>query len=92
MKTMTTSMRKRLDRVFQSLIRLAMATGVCFTVTACYGVPPEYKDGWYEPYPNDTTQVADSVPDMRRAKSIEQQDKIERMAQQLKENKAENKD
>lgn len=90
---MTTSMRKRLDRVFQSLIRLAMATGVCFTVTACYGPPPDERWDYNPPYdPNDTTQVADSVTDMRRTKSLEQQDRIERMAQQLKENNAENKD
>ena len=33
--------RQLIDRFFQGAIRLVMLTGVAFTVTACYGSPPE---------------------------------------------------
>ena len=33
--------RQLIDRFFQGAIRLVMLTGVAFTVTACYGPPPE---------------------------------------------------
>jgi len=39
-------------------IRLAMLTGVAFTVTACYGVPPQNRDWLDDPaYQADTQQV-----------------------------------
>ena len=46
------------DRIMRAGIKLAMLTGVAFTVTACYGVPqngqPYYED---EEYQTDTQQV-----------------------------------
>lgn len=33
--------REWLDNLLQRTIRLVMLTGVAFTVTACYGAPPE---------------------------------------------------
>ena len=35
------SIRFCLDNILRAGIKLAMLTGVAFTVTACYGVPPE---------------------------------------------------
>lgn len=46
------------DKMMRAGIKLAMLTGVAFTVTACYGVPP-YSREWYEDeaYQTDTQQV-----------------------------------
>ena len=46
------------DKMMRAGIKLAMLTGVAFTVTACYGVPPENRK-WYEEeaYRTDTQQV-----------------------------------
>ena len=33
--------RTQLDTLVRAGIKLVMLTGVAFTVTACYGVPPE---------------------------------------------------
>lgn len=51
--------REFIDRIFQGAIRLVMLTGVAFTVTACYGTPPEYR---YDKYPQDpeTQQPTDN--------------------------------
>ena len=38
-------MRKVFDKMLQSTIRWVLLTGVAFTVTACYGVPPERQFG-----------------------------------------------
>ena len=38
-------MRVLIDKLFRAGIKLCMLTGVAFTVTACYGVPPEER--WY---------------------------------------------
>ena len=44
-----------LDKILRASIRLAMLTGVAFTVTACYGVVPR---DWEDPaYQADTQQV-----------------------------------
>ena len=43
---MTHFLRIKVDRLFQSLIRLGMLTGVTFLVTACYGPAPDIpRDG-----------------------------------------------
>lgn len=51
--------REFIDKFLQGAIRLVMLTGVAFTVTACYGTPPEYR---YNKYPQDpeTQQPADN--------------------------------
>lgn len=36
-------MRKFIDRIFRASIKLAMLTGVAFTMAACYGPPPEQR-------------------------------------------------
>ena len=45
------------DKMMRAGIKLAMLTGVAFTVTACYGVP-QYRE-WFddEAYQTDTQQV-----------------------------------
>lgn len=45
------------DKMMRAGIKLAMLTGVAFTVTACYGVPQNRE--WYddEAYQTDTQQV-----------------------------------
>jgi starvation-inducible outer membrane lipoprotein len=52
------SVRFCFDKVMRAGIKLAMLTGVAFTVTACYGVPPE-RQNWYDDqeYQADTQQV-----------------------------------
>ena len=79
--------RKKWEKCLRAGIRLLMATGVCFTVVACYApyFGPEPPDGWYEPNPDDTTQV-DSTNDMR-AQRAAQKAKIEQMAEELQNNK-----
>jgi starvation-inducible outer membrane lipoprotein len=46
------------DKMMRAGIKLAMLTGVAFTVTACYGVPPERRE-WHDDqaYQTDTQQV-----------------------------------
>ncbi len=80
-------LRKKWEKCLQAGIRLLMATGVCFTVVACYApCPPEgWGDHWYEPTPEDTTRV-DSTNDMR-AQRAAQKAKIEQMAENLQNNK-----
>ena len=52
---MKQSFRFHLDKIMRAGIKLAMLTGVAFTVTACYGVPPR---DWEDPaYETDTQQV-----------------------------------
>ncbi|MBQ7531686.1 MAG: hypothetical protein IJT12_08250 [Paludibacteraceae bacterium] len=48
-----------IDRIFRGAIRLVMLTGVAFTVTACYGLPPEQR--YYDRYPEgpETQQPAE---------------------------------
>ena len=50
------------DKMMRAGIKLAMLTGVAFTVTACYGVPPQNRE-WYddEAYQTDTQQVEQLV-------------------------------
>ena len=46
------------DRIMRAGIKLAMLTGVAFTVTACYGVPPQGQSYYEDPaYETDTQQV-----------------------------------
>ena len=46
------------DKIMRAGIKLAMLTGVAFTVTACYGVPPQNRDWLDDPaYQADTQQV-----------------------------------
>ncbi|MGM9810393.1 MAG: hypothetical protein ACI30J_05955 [Paludibacteraceae bacterium] len=80
-------LRKKLTKWLQGGIRLLMATGVCFTVVACYApAPPDgWGDHWYEPTPEDTTRV-DSTNDMQ-AQRATQKAKIEQMAENLQNNK-----
>ena len=49
------SIRFSFDKLMRAGIKLAMLTGVAFTVTACYGVPPRNWDN--EAYEADTQQV-----------------------------------
>ena len=42
-------LRQAIDKIMQGAIRLVMLTGVAFTVTACYGLPPEER--YYDRYP-----------------------------------------
>lgn len=42
-------LRVFIDKIFRGAIRLVMLTGVAFTVTACYGLPPEQR--YYDRYP-----------------------------------------
>ena len=79
--------RKKWEKCLRAGIRLLMATGVCFTVVACYApyYAPEPDGGWSEPNPEDTTQV-DSTSDMR-AQRAAQKAKIEKMAENLQNNK-----
>ncbi|MCR5050812.1 MAG: hypothetical protein K6A36_06985 [Paludibacteraceae bacterium] len=58
--------RVLIDKIFRAGIKLCMLTGVAFTVTACYGVPPERREHWY---PNE--------PDYENA-----QQKVEKQLQQ----------
>ena len=79
----TTAVRQWFNSSCQGLIRLAMATGVCFTVTACYGVPPDMREDWYEPAtPWDSTRLNDSVPSMRHEQQRQLEERVEQMAQQ----------
>ena len=48
-KILTTMLRQAIDKIMQGAIRLVMLTGVTFTVTACYGLPPEER--YYDRYP-----------------------------------------
>ncbi|MBR4432060.1 MAG: hypothetical protein IKS76_02530 [Paludibacteraceae bacterium] len=49
-------MRHLIDQFFRAGIKLAMLTGVTFTMTACYGVVPnQYSDD--EAYQADTQRV-----------------------------------
>ena len=75
--------REKWEKWLRGGIRLLMATGVCFTVVACYApyYAPEPDGGWCEPNPEDTTQV-DSINDMR-AQRAAQKAKIEQMAEEL---------
>lgn len=75
--------REKWEKWLRGGIRLLMATGVCFTVVACYApyYAPEPDGGWYEPNPDDTTQV-DSMYDMR-AQHAAQNAKIEQMTEEL---------
>ena len=78
-------LRKKWEKCLRAGIRLLMATGVCFTVVACYApyydYPPEPSEGWGNPWSEDTTQV-DSTNDMR-AQRAAQKAKIEKMAENL---------
>ena len=80
-------LREKWEKWLRGGIRLLMATGVCFTVVACYApyYAPEPSEGWGDPWseqnPNDTTQV-DSTNDMR-AQRAAQKAKIEKMAENL---------
>ena len=76
-------LREKWEKWLRGGIRLLMATGVCFTVVACYApyYAPEPDGGWCEPNPDDTTQV-DSINDMR-AQRAAQKAKIEQMAEEL---------
>lgn len=55
-------MRELLDKIFRAGIKLCMLTGVAFTVTACYGVPPDKREWYNDPsYEADTQQVEQQV-------------------------------
>ena len=75
--------REKWEKWLRGGIRLLMATGISFTVVACYApyFPESMDGGWYEPNPDDTTQV-DSTNDMR-AQRAAQKAKIEQMAVEL---------
>ena len=52
-------LRQLLDKMLQHAIRLVMLTGVTFTVTACYGLPPErryYEEEFEQNKPRETAQ------------------------------------
>ncbi|MBO4249698.1 MAG: hypothetical protein J5884_00425 [Paludibacteraceae bacterium] len=53
------SIRFSFDRLMRAGIKLAMLTGVAFTVTACYGVPPRNWED--EAYQADTQQVEEQL-------------------------------
>ena len=82
-------LREKWEKWLRGGIRLLMATGISFTVVACYApyydYAPEPDGGWSEPNPEDTTQV-DSTSDMR-AQRAAQKAKIEQMAENLQNNK-----
>ena len=53
---MTSIIRISLDRIFRAGVKMAMLTGVTFTMTACYGVvPTQYAED--EAYQSDSDQV-----------------------------------
>ena len=55
---MKTLIRFGFDRIYKAAIKLAMLTGVTFTMTACYGTPPvRYIDD--EAFQADTQRVED---------------------------------
>ena len=76
-------LREKWEKWLRGGIRLLMATGISFTVVACYApyYAPEPDGGWSEPNPEDTTQV-DSINDMRAQRET-QKAKIEQMAEEL---------
>ena len=50
--------RTQLDTLVRAGIKLAMLTGVAFTVTACYGVPPEVRHWSEDPdFQSDTQKI-----------------------------------
>ena len=51
-------LRPLFDKILQSGIRLVMLTGVTFTVTACYGLPPGPQEGDYPFTPDAPEQSA----------------------------------
>lgn len=83
MKHLLHIVRLRLDRYLQAAIRLAMATGVCFTVTACYGTPPEDWEGFYPTLPGDTVPGAVDTSLLRQPDTTLSSHRMQQRIEQL---------
>lgn len=70
----TIMLRLFIDKIFRGAIRLVMLTGVAFTVTACYGLPPEQR--YYDRYPDGSESQQQSADQKNDADAAEMVDRL----------------